>query len=69
MSLNGRHQMSDLAEFLGVTPPAATRNVDKLENLGLVNAQPSAEDDRRATLISVSEAGAELVDRYEELKQ
>ena len=47
MSLNGRHQMSDLAEFLGVTRPAATRNVDKLESLGLVNRSP-AEDDRRA---------------------
>jgi len=68
MSFNGRHQIGDLAEFLGVTPPAATRNVDKLEGLGLIVRNPSA-GDRRATLISVSPKGSRLVKRYEELKR
>jgi hypothetical protein len=29
MTLNGRHQVGELAGFLGVSPPAATKSVDK----------------------------------------
>lgn len=67
MALNGRHQVGELAGFLGVSPPAATRNIDKLERLGLVVRSPSA-GDRRVTLLSVSPQGREVVDRYEEIK-
>ena len=51
-----------------VTPPAATKNIDKLERLGFVDRTPS-ETDRRATLVTSSAKGRQLVDRYEELKQ
>ncbi len=67
MSLNGDHQIGDVAGFLGVSAPAATKNIDKLERLGLVTRCPS-EGDRRATLLSVSRKGRRLVRRYDELR-
>lgn len=67
MCLNGAHQVGEVADFLGVSPPAATKNIDKLEALGLVSRMPS-KGDRRATLLSVSTKGRALVRRYERRK-
>jgi len=67
MSINGQHQVSEVAEFLGVSPAAASKNIDKLESLGLVVRTPS-EGDRRATLLSLSPKGRRLVLAYEEHK-
>jgi DNA-binding MarR family transcriptional regulator len=67
MSINGQHQVGELAGFLGVSAPAATKNIDKLERLKLVVRTPS-KGDRRATLLSVSSKGRRLVQKYEELK-
>jgi DNA-binding MarR family transcriptional regulator len=67
MHLNGRHQVGQVADFLGVSSPAATKNIDKLEAHGLVVRAPS-KGDRRATLLSVSPKGRRLVRRYEALK-
>ncbi len=68
IALNGQHQMGAIAEFLGVSPAAATKNIDKLEGLGLVARNPS-ELDRRATLISCSTKGRHLVEKYEHAKE
>ena len=57
ISLNGTHQVGEVAQFLGVSPPAATKNIDKLEGLGLV-ARRSSTRDRRATLLASSREGA-----------
>lgn len=67
MSCDGQHQLGRVADFLGVSPPAATKNIDKLERLGLVIRSPS-KGDRRATLLSVSSKGRRLVRKYEELR-
>jgi DNA-binding MarR family transcriptional regulator len=67
MSTNGQHQVGQVADFLGVSAPAATKNVDKLERLDLLVRTPST-GDRRATLLSLSRKGRELVHKYEELK-
>ena len=67
ISLNGQHQLSELADFLGVSPPAATKNIDKLEGLGLV-LRGASPGDRRVTLLSVSPAGRRVVDKYEAIK-
>lgn len=56
------HHIDDVARFLGVTPPAATKAVDKLESLGLVS-RASSPGDRRITLLTCSEAGELLVER------
>ncbi len=67
LSANGQHQVGEVAEFLGVSAPAATKNIDKLERLGLAARTP-CQGDRRATLLSASARGRKLVQRYEELK-
>ena len=67
MAYDGQHQVSELAGFLGVSAPAGTKNVDKLERLGLVVRSPS-KGDRRATLLSVSPKARRLVQKYEQLK-
>ncbi len=68
ISLNGSHQVGEVAQFLGVSPPAATKNIDKLEGLGLV-ARSRSTADRRATLLASSRKGRQLVKRYEALKE
>lgn len=67
IGLSGVHQVGEVATCLGVSPPAATKNLDKLERLGLIVRSPS-QGDRRATLLSPSSKGRRLVARYEGLK-
>lgn len=66
ISLNGAHQVNEVAEFLGVSAPATTKNIDKLVQLGLLSRTPSQRD-RRAQILTVSPRGRRLVRRYEEL--
>ena len=66
MSLDGRHHVGEVADLLGVSAPAATKNIDKLEGLGLV-VRTRSSGDRRATLLSVSPEGRRLVEDYERL--
>lgn len=68
MAMNGRHQVGEVADFLGVSAPAATKNIDKLQRLGLVHRARAEQGDRRATFLNVSPAGRALVKRYERLK-
>jgi len=67
IALNGGHQLGQVADYLGVSAPAASKNVDKLARLGLVTRSPSVAD-RRATTLTASARGRGLVHRYEELK-
>jgi DNA-binding MarR family transcriptional regulator len=67
LSLDGHHQVGEVAHFLGVSPPAATKNIDKLARFGLVVRSPCT-GDRRATLLSASRKGRRLVREYEKLK-
>jgi DNA-binding MarR family transcriptional regulator len=68
MAIDGHHQVGEVADFLGVSPPAATKNIDKLERLGLV-ARSRSPGDRRATLLSVSRKGRRLVRKYEKSRR
>ncbi|MFH0982991.1 MAG: MarR family transcriptional regulator [Planctomycetota bacterium] len=67
MALDGPHQVGEVAELLAVSPPAATKNIDKLERLGLVVRTPF-KGDRRATLVSISPEAHRLVREYEKVK-
>ena len=67
IALNGHHQVGEVAEFLGVSSPAASKNIDKLEGLGLVSREHS-KGDRRAILLTASTKGRRLVRKYEALK-
>ncbi len=64
MAHDGQHRASEVAGLLGVSAPAATKNIDKLERLHLIVRTPSA-GDRRATLLSISPDGLRVVQAYE----
>ncbi len=68
MVRDGQHQATEVAHFLGVSPPAATKNIDKLEGLGLVHRERST-GDRRVALLSASSEGRRLVEEYERRKE
>jgi DNA-binding MarR family transcriptional regulator len=67
IALNGGLQVGEVASVLGVSPPGATKNIDKLERLGLI-VRGRCKEDRRATLLSPSARGYRLVQKYEDLK-
>jgi DNA-binding MarR family transcriptional regulator len=67
MSRDGRHGIREVADFLGVSSPAASKNIDKLQRLGLVVRGRSA-GDRRAVRLLVSPKGRRLVRRHEARK-
>ncbi|MGD8441273.1 MAG: MarR family transcriptional regulator [Holophagae bacterium] len=67
IAANSELQVGELARCLGVSPAASSKNLDRLEELGLVVRETSPED-RRATLLSASRAGTRLVEEYERLK-
>ena len=60
-------QVGELARCLGVSPAASSKNLDRLERLGLVYRETS-DQDRRAILLKASAEGKELVCDYERLK-
>ena len=64
---NSDLQVCELARCLGVSPAASSKNLDYLEGLGLVVRETSRED-RRATLLSASPEGCQLVEDFERLK-
>lgn len=68
MAGEGRHKVRDVAAFLGVSSPAATKCIDKLERMGLVTRTRSTED-RRTTVLDASEKGRSIVRAYERAKR
>ncbi|HSP16120.1 MAG TPA: MarR family transcriptional regulator [Thermoanaerobaculia bacterium] len=62
------HHIDEVAKFLGVTPPAATKAVDTLERHGLV-VRKAHDTDRRVTMLGCSDAGRQLVERYRKLEE
>jgi DNA-binding MarR family transcriptional regulator len=67
IAANSELQVGELARCLGVSPAASSKNLDRLEELGLVIRETSPED-RRATLLSASDEGMRLVSEFERLK-
>jgi len=68
LSLDRHRQVGQVAEFLGVSAPAPSKNVDKLERMGLLHRTPSR-DDRRATFLASSGAGRRVVEEFEARQQ
>jgi DNA-binding MarR family transcriptional regulator len=60
-------QVCELARCLGVSPAASSKNLDRLERLGLVHREAS-DHDRRVILLRPTADGEELVREYERLK-
>jgi DNA-binding MarR family transcriptional regulator len=57
----GPFRLSELADRIGTTAPTASRAVDGLVELGLLERQPDPKD-RRAVQIDVSQSGREQVE-------
>lgn len=57
---HGVMRLSELSDWLRIAPRSATEVVDALEGRGLVQRRPDP-GDRRATLVEVTEAGAEML--------
>lgn len=60
------HTVSDVAAFLGVSNAAASKGVDRLVRRGLLR-RDEAESDRRAVELSLTQAGRDLLNKYEAL--
>ena len=60
-------QVGELARCLGVSPAASSKNLDRLEKLGLVGREAS-DKDRRAILLKATRNGERLVHKYERHK-
>jgi DNA-binding MarR family transcriptional regulator len=58
---SGPTRLNVLADRLGVSAPTASRAVDVLDNLDLVERRPDP-DDRRALRIELTPAGEQLLD-------
>lgn len=56
----GTLSIGELAEALGISQPGATRNVDKMFRLGLVDSVPG-NTDRRFRAVKLSDRGRQLV--------
>ncbi|MBI2503169.1 MAG: MarR family transcriptional regulator [Candidatus Latescibacteria bacterium] len=65
---NGKHQVGELASFLGVSQAAASKNVDKLVRLKLIIREVQ-QSDRRAASLSLTHKGKSVIHRYEALKE
>ncbi len=59
LTRHGSIRLSELSEHLRIAPRSATEVVDDLQAKGLVQRQPDPQD-RRATLVAVTEHGIEV---------
>jgi DNA-binding MarR family transcriptional regulator len=57
-----RHHIDDIARFLDISAPAATKAVDQLERRGLVS-RGGCDGDRRLRVLCCSEKGKQLMER------
>lgn len=64
MSNHGPQLVGEAAVFLGVSPAAASKSVDKLVRLDLIERLPQ-EGDRRAARLGITGEGERLVAAYE----
>lgn len=64
----GPSRASDIAEFFGLAPRTVTEGIDGLERDGLVRRNPDP-GDRRAKLITITEAGRHAIAETEPLRQ
>jgi DNA-binding MarR family transcriptional regulator len=64
----GPLRLSDLADRLGVDLSTASRQVHHLQVAGLLE-RATMEEDRRAALLTVTDAGKEMVDRILEARR
>ena len=65
IEMNGGARVGEAAGFLGVSAPAASKNVDKLARLGLL-VRSTPERDRRSIDLRITDEGREFLRLYRE---
>lgn len=60
--------MGDIAQYLNITPSAATRRIDKLVQYKLIK-RISDDDDRRAVKLTLSSIGDDLYSKFIQTRQ
>lgn len=65
LSKKESNKVTDLAEKIGVKPSAVTTMIDRLTNNGLVYRRHD-DADRRSVLVSITDEGRELMNKFEE---
>lgn len=68
IAYKGRHQVGELASFLGISQAAASKSVDKLVRLKLITREVQ-QSDRRAASLSLTNKGKAVIGKYETLKE
>jgi DNA-binding MarR family transcriptional regulator len=63
LNANGAFPIGEIATILDISSPAASKNIDRLEQLGLVQRQRRAAD-RRVHDVDLLPAGAAIVERF-----
>ena len=61
---SGEYPISELAKILDISPAAASKNIDRLEQLDLVVRKPHSED-RRSYEVKLLKKGKEIVEEIE----
>jgi len=67
LSVSGQYTVSEIATILHISCAAASKNIDKLVRLKLVNRKITRSD-RRVMEVSLTRAGQAIVDKYEKLR-
>jgi DNA-binding MarR family transcriptional regulator len=64
LALKGRLSVTDMADFMGISPAAASKGIDRLERLGMLE-RAEARRDRRAVRVSLTAKARALLERYD----
>jgi DNA-binding MarR family transcriptional regulator len=67
LSVSAQHTVSEIADILHMSRAAASKNIEKLVRLKLVNRR-IAREDRRTMDVSLTTAGHSTVDKYEKFR-
>jgi len=66
LATSGEFLMNELAKALDISPAAASKNIDRMEQMGLVRRQPRP-GDRRSLEVVLLEEGQAIVDEFDRI--
>jgi len=67
LSISGPYTVSEIADILHISRPAASKNVDKLVRSKMVKRK-TTEEDRRTMDVSLTDKGNTFVQKYEKIR-
>ena len=66
LPVSGEFLMNELARFLDISPAAASKNIDRMEQMGLVRRRPRT-GDRRSLEVVLLDPGRAIVDEFDRI--